>query len=125
MRGELHGIDAALVQIDKGFDGGPIVIAPGIPGIAPPRGAGGMTAPPSGTARAPRGGVSAGGGGGGGASPGLAMEEDGAVEGGGGEYGAVFGVGPGELVDGAGVAGEGGGGGVVVVVDVVDFDGAV
>ena len=53
------------------------------------------------------------------------MDEDRAIEAGGGEAGGVFGMRPGELVDGSRVACEGGGGGVGVGGDVVDFDGAV
>ncbi len=113
------------MKIDEGLNGGPIVVATGICGIGSTGASGGVTSPASGTTCAPRRGLPTGRSVGGGASAGLTMEEDGAVEGGGGKDGAVFRVGPGELVDGAGVAGEGGGGGVGVVVDVVDFDGAV
>jgi len=55
----------------------------------------------------------------------FAMDKYGGIEGGGGEDGSVLGMGPGELVDGSRVAGEGGVGGVGVSRDVVDFDGAI
>jgi len=53
------------------------------------------------------------------------MDEHRRVEGGRGEDGSVLGMGPGELVDGSGVAGEGGVDVVGVVGDIVDFDGAI
>mmetsp|Transcript_14040 Transcript_14040/g.28650 ORF Transcript_14040/g.28650 Transcript_14040/m.28650 type:complete len:86 (-) Transcript_14040:342-599(-) len=56
---------------------------------------------------------------------GFAVDEDRAVEGGGGEECAVFGVRPGELVDWTGVAGEGCVGGVGVSGDIVDFYSAI
>mmetsp|Transcript_15964 Transcript_15964/g.24845 ORF Transcript_15964/g.24845 Transcript_15964/m.24845 type:complete len:86 (-) Transcript_15964:368-625(-) len=56
---------------------------------------------------------------------GFAVDEDGAVEGCGGEECAVFGVGPGELVDWTRVTGEGGVGSVGVSGDIVNFYSAV
>ena len=53
------------------------------------------------------------------------MDQNGGIERGGGEDGTVFGVRPGELVDGTGVASEGSVWGVGITGDVVDFDGTI
>ena len=56
---------------------------------------------------------------------GFAMDEHRGVEAGRGKDGAVFGMGPGQLVDGTGVASEGGVVGVGIGGYIVDFDGAI
>ncbi len=53
------------------------------------------------------------------------MDENRGVEAGRGKDGAVFGMRPGQLVDGAGVASKGGVVGVGIGGYVVDFDGAI